>query len=56
AGVKLKDADLIGLPVRIVVSPKTLKEGQVEIKPRNGEFYRVALAEAIQSVSGLLKN
>lgn len=56
AGVKLKDADLIGLPVRIVVSPKTLKEGQVEIKPRSGEFYRVALAESLQSVSGLLKN
>lgn len=55
AGVKLKDADLIGLPVRIVVSPKTLKEGQVEVKPRNGETSRVALAEALQSVKDLLK-
>ncbi len=34
AGVKFKDADLIGLPFRIVVSPKTLKEGECEFKRR----------------------
>ncbi len=32
-GEKLKDADLLGLPVRLVLSDKTA--GQVEIKPRN---------------------
>lgn len=35
AGRKLNDADLIGLPVRVVVSAKTLKENSVEIKSRN---------------------
>ena len=34
AGVKLKDADLLGFPVRVVVSPKLLKENKVEIKVR----------------------
>ena len=34
AGVKFKDADLIGLPVRLVVSPRNLKDGMVEIKGR----------------------
>ncbi|MFH0779566.1 MAG: aminoacyl--tRNA ligase-related protein [Parcubacteria group bacterium] len=34
AGVKLNDADLIGLPVRIVVSEKTLAKNQAEIKYR----------------------
>lgn len=34
AGVKLKDADLLGFPVRVVVSSKHLKNGQVEIKIR----------------------
>ncbi len=34
AGEKLADADLIGLPHRVVVSKKTLAAGQVEWKPR----------------------
>ncbi|MEI7481258.1 MAG: proline--tRNA ligase [Elusimicrobiota bacterium] len=33
-GVKFKDADLIGLPFRIVVSAKTLKDGDCEFKRR----------------------
>lgn len=33
-GVKFKDADLIGLPWRIVVSSKTLKDGECEFKRR----------------------
>lgn len=35
AGIKLADADLIGIPERWVVSEKTLKENSVEIKKRN---------------------
>jgi prolyl-tRNA synthetase len=35
AGVKFADADLIGIPYRVVVSEKTLKEGRVEIKKRS---------------------
>jgi prolyl-tRNA synthetase len=34
AGVKFNDADLLGLPVRLVVSPRNLKAGVVEIKGR----------------------
>ncbi len=34
AGVKLNDADLIGLPVRLVVSPRNLKNNVVELKGR----------------------
>jgi len=34
-GVKFKDSDLIGIPIRITVSNKTLKENKVEIKMRN---------------------
>jgi prolyl-tRNA synthetase len=34
AGVKFNDADLIGLPLRITVGEKGLKEGMVELKPR----------------------
>lgn len=35
AGEKFADADLIGCPVRLVVSAKTIKEGGVELKRRN---------------------
>lgn len=35
AGVKFADADLLGIPVRIVISGKTLKDNQVEMKLRN---------------------
>lgn len=35
AGVKFADADLIGIPLRIVVSEKTLKKGSVEFKKRD---------------------
>ncbi len=34
AGEKFADADLIGIPTRIVVSEKTLKEGKYEVKSR----------------------
>ncbi len=36
-GVKFADADLIGIPIRIIVSPKTLKASSVEISPRDSE-------------------
>ncbi|MCE2404892.1 MAG: proline--tRNA ligase [Dehalococcoidia bacterium] len=34
AGVKFNDADLLGLPVRLVVSPRNLRQGSVEVKGR----------------------
>jgi prolyl-tRNA synthetase len=34
AGVKLTDADLIGIPIRVVISPRTLKDAGAEIKLR----------------------
>ena len=37
AGEKFADADLLGMPVRIVVSEKTLKQNSVEFKKRNAK-------------------
>ena len=40
-GVKFKDADLIGIPLRLTVGPKSLAQGEVEVKVRNtGEDFR----------------
>ena len=36
-GVKFKDADLIGIPLRVVVGPKGLSRGKVEMKPRGSQ-------------------
>jgi prolyl-tRNA synthetase len=51
-GFKFKDADLIGIPLRITVGGKGLKEGMVELKWRSQkEVLRIALAEAEARVS-----
>jgi prolyl-tRNA synthetase len=35
-GVKFKDADLLGMPVRATVSPRNLEQGAVEVRMRTG--------------------
>jgi len=53
--VKFNDADLLGLPVRVVVSPRNLKNGEVEVKPRSGgEAHMVSRDAAVASVRELL--
>lgn len=48
AGEKLNDCDLIGIPLRIVISQKTMKEESVEIKKRNeGETKLVKIKDLI---------
>lgn len=56
AGVKFKDADLIGYPIRLTVSKGSLEEGKIELKVRKtGEVQQVPIAEATQVVQALLK-
>ncbi len=48
AGVKFKDADLIGIPLRIVVGERGLKDKTAEIKIRkSGENIKIPLAEIV---------
>jgi prolyl-tRNA synthetase len=37
AGVKFNDSDLLGLPLRIIVSPRNLKDGVIELKRRRDD-------------------
>lgn len=46
-GEKLNDADLIGLPYRVVVSKKTVSEGKVELKARNSEETTLVSADEL---------
>ena len=49
-GIKFKDADLIGIPIRITVGKKSVVEGNVEVKLRaEPQSEKVAIAEARQS-------
>ena len=51
AGVKFNDADLIGLPVRLVISPRNLNNGVVEVRGRQeDEAVTVPLAEVAGAV------
>ncbi len=55
AGVKFNDADLIGLPVRLVVSPRNLRQSAVEMRRRTArEAEMVALDDAVEAVRGML--
>jgi prolyl-tRNA synthetase len=50
-GVKFNDADLLGMPLRVTVSPRTLEKGSVELKGRREkESSLVALGEAVASI------
>jgi prolyl-tRNA synthetase len=51
AGVKFKDADLIGIPVQVILGEKNLKEQMVEIKDRKTkEVIKVPVAETVERI------
>jgi prolyl-tRNA synthetase len=55
-GVKFNDADLIGIPLRITVSPRTLAKGSVEVKERSQtESELVPIENAADVVSGMVR-
>jgi len=54
-GVKFNDADLIGIPVRVTVGEKALKDGNVEVKlRRDAEVQLVPAAEAAGRVADIV--
>jgi len=54
-GVKFKDADLIGLPVRVTAGARALARGAVEVKRRNDrEAVEVPVGEAAARVASLV--
>lgn len=56
AGVMFSDADLLGVPVRVVVSPRNLKENCCEITARDKSFsYKVPVEETKDKVLEIIK-
>ena len=56
AGVMFSDADLLGVPVRVVVSPRNLKENCCEITARDKSFsYKVPVEETKDKILEIIK-
>jgi prolyl-tRNA synthetase len=54
-GVKFNDADLLGIPIRVTVSPRTLEKDSVELKQRSEkEAELVPREEVITRLKGLM--
>ena len=53
-GVKFKDSELVGFPIRIGLGEKSLAKGEVEIKPRNGVMQFVKIEEAVEAILKLV--
>ncbi len=49
-GVKFKDSELIGFPVRVGIGEKSLAKGEVELKTRGGALTPVKAEEAVERV------
>jgi prolyl-tRNA synthetase len=55
-GVKFKDADLIGIPLRLTIGEKNLKKGLIEIRRRkNGETMFIEKDRVAEAVSALIR-
>jgi prolyl-tRNA synthetase len=53
-GIKFKDSELIGFPIRVGIGEKSLAKGEVELKPRGGALTGVKVEAAMESVRSLL--
>lgn len=57
SGVKFNDADLLGIPLRIVVSPRNVEAGVVEIKERKSETSTFTPLEfAVKETKDIISN
>ncbi len=53
-GVKFKDSELVGFPIRVGIGEKSLARGEVEIKPRAGALLPVKAEQAVEKVLSLI--
>ena len=53
-GVKFKDADLVGFPIRVGIGEKSMANGEVELKRRGGQLVLVKAEEAVAKVLELI--
>ena len=54
-GVKFKDSELIGFPIRVGIGEKSLAKGEVELKPRGGSLMPVKAEAVVDAILELLR-
>jgi prolyl-tRNA synthetase len=54
-GVKFKDSELVGFPIRVGIGEKSLAKGEVELKSRGGALQPVKADAAVEAVMKLLE-
>ena len=55
-GIKFKDADLIGVPIRLTISKRTLKDDVIEMKVRRtGEVRMIAKENILDETGACIK-
>jgi prolyl-tRNA synthetase len=54
-GVKFKDSELVGFPIRLAIGEKSLAKGGVELKRRAGEMTLIKTEEAVPKILELLQ-
>ena len=54
-GVKFKDSELIGIPIRLGLGEKSLAKGEVEIKPRGGALIAAPIDEVVARTVALVQ-
>jgi prolyl-tRNA synthetase len=56
AGAKFKDADLIGIPIRVAIGKKGIENGIIEVKRRDQKtVHEVPIDQAVSVIRGLIK-
>jgi prolyl-tRNA synthetase len=56
-GFKFKDADLLGMPIQVIVGERNIKNGQVEIKERRAHQRKlIAIEKAVEEVQAFLRS
>ena len=56
AGVMFSDADLLGVPVRVIISPRNMAEGCCEIATRDKSFRtKVPMEKAVEEIQSLIE-
>ena len=57
AGFKFNDADLLGMPIQVIVGDKKLKENKVEVKVREtGERFDIEVEKLKEKIAEILGN
>lgn len=56
AGVKFSDCDLMGIPIRVVISPRSLAKGEIELQTRDKSLQtNVKIEESIDFIQKIIK-